>query len=382
MWNRYITTGVTLLLATTTNGPPVAGDTRLVMGGHHKTGLGKRAEPGVPQTQPGQGAPPPALQPTATAPPVPPPGVTTRPGAPRTGAGGQHSPMGNGAVGQPPLRPIRGSTKAIGPKLKEEDGSPELLYELAGDYVGDKAETVGVSGSSTAGSATTSAPPHRAQWRITGNQSRSRSGDHSFTIPHFGPLSSLCTRAPGPVVMANENIRTTTSSSARRHPLGYENVGFTPEKPAAIGQADIMPATSSSCDYTYTPPPNTVIQAPNTALLYESSGDGKDPVAPVVADDSRTHQRNPRALPGTPHPATPGSANQPGLLYEYAGNGDPGAIGVQSTTTSFVTSYTTVPTSTATIQTTRLTLQKLGTGRHRHRGHILFSVSDINKHFN
>ncbi|CUS12858.1 unnamed protein product [Tuber aestivum] len=94
-----------------------------------------------------------------------------------------------------------------------------------------------------------------------------------------------------------------------------------PEKPAAIGQADIRPATTSSHDYDYAPssrtlPPNTATQTPNPALLYESSGDGKDLVAlPVIADDSHTTAS-----------ATPGPSQEPVLRYEYgAGDNYPGA---------------------------------------------------------
>ncbi|PUU80459.1 hypothetical protein B9Z19DRAFT_1063436 [Tuber borchii] len=311
---------------------------------------------------------------------------------------------------------------------------------------------------------------------------------------------------PGPVVMMNENTRTTTRSTATstsppaptgsgptlvhesidtqdpdaavikaaplshdlpstrkvhgRHgadlPL-YENVGPTSEKPAAIGPADSKSTTTTYTPLSNTLPPNTVIQTTNPALLYESSGDGKDPVAlPVIADSRTTTSATTGSsqgpslkyeygpgdnYPGAGVPApilptqtgptdtvhtsaqptgggpalkyefagaenqqssayistvtttvyqpqptqpppvlkyeyvgaenlvanppistttithtltttpAPGGAGQPGLLYELAGNGDPSPVDVQSTTTSFVTSYTTTtpPTSTTPI---------------------------------
>ena len=311
---------------------------------------------------------------------------------------------------------------------------------------------------------------------------------------------------PGPVVMVNENTRTTTRSTATstnlpsptgsgptlvhesidtqdpdaavikaaplshdlpstrkvhgRHgadlPL-YENVGPTSEKPAAIGPADSKSTTTTLAPPSNIPPPSTVVQTPNPALLYESSGDGRDPVAlPVIADSRTTtsattgsshgpslkyeygpgdsypgagipapilptetgstdtvhtsaqptgggpalkyefagaenqqssafistvtttvYQPQPTQPPpvlkyeyagaenlvanppiGTTTithtlitPPAPSGTGQPGLLYELAGNGDPSPVDVQSTTTSFVTSYTTttLPTSTTPI---------------------------------
>jgi len=411
-------------------------------------------------------------------------------------------------------------TKTVEPKQKEEDNVPELRYELAEDNAGDKPETVGVSRSSSRKSSTTTRVPTPPP--VTNNEQPApqqpggpvwvppqllyESVGGMIDTPVFYP-NIYPPPNPGPVVMVNENTRTTTGSTATstslpaptgsgptlvhesidtqdpdaavikaapllhdlpptrkvhsRHgadlPL-YENVGPTSEKPAAIGPADSKSITATYTPPSNTPPPNTVIQAPNPALLYESSGDGKDPVAlPVIADSRTTtsattgsshgpslkyeygpgdnypgagipapilptetgstntvhtsaqptgggpalkyefagaenqqssahistvtttvYQPQPTQPPpvlkyeyagaenlvATPPistttvthtlitPPAAGGAGQPSLLYEHAGNGgDPSPVGVQSTTTSFVTSYTTTTTTTPTSTT-------------------------------
>jgi len=290
-----------------------------------------------------------------------------------------------------PTKPQK--TKTAEPKPKEEGDVPELRYELAGDYAGDKPETVGVSGSSSRISSSRTRIPTPPPVTNNGQPAPQQAGGAQFYNPQVWVPPQLLYESvggmidtpvfypnvyppPGPVVMVNENTRTTTGPTAtstkppapsrsgptlvhesidtqdpdaavvkaappphdpsptpkgrgrdstlgpsstlrkvRRHgptlgpshtdlPL-YENVGSIPEKPAAIGPAD-----------TYTPPSNTGTQSRNPGLLYESSGDGKDPVAlPVIADVSHTTTS-----------ATTGSSNGPALKYEYGpGDNYPGA---------------------------------------------------------
>jgi len=308
-------------------------------------------------------------------------------------------------------------TKPIEPKSKEGDGVPELRYELAGDRADGKPETVGVSGSSSRISSSTTRTPTPPPVTNNGQPAPQPARGAQFYNPTVWVPPQLLYESvggmidtpafypniypppnPGPVVMVNENTRTTTSPTAtstspptpsrsgpilshesidtqdpdaavvkaappshdppsksrsrdstlgpsstprkvRRHgsmpgsshtdshsqdpadlPL-YENVGSTPEKPAAIGPADSGSTATSSSDFTRTPPsknppPNTGTQSRNPGLLYESSGDGKDPVAlPVIADVSRTTSS-----------ATRGSSHGPELRYEYGPGDDyPGA---------------------------------------------------------
>lgn len=273
-------------------------------------------------------------------------------------------------------------TKTVEPKPKEEDSAPELRYELAEDHAGDKPETVGVSRSSSRKSSTTTRAPTLPS--VTNNEQpalQQQPGGPQLYNPQIWVPPQLLYESvggmidtpvfypnvypnPGPVVMVNENTRTTTRSTATstilptstasgptlvhesidtqdpdaavikaaplsddlpstrkvhgRHgadlPL-YENAGPISEKPAAIGPADSKSTTTTFNPPSNTQPLSTVIQTPNPALLYESSGDGKDPVALPVIADSRTTTS-----------ATSGSSHGPSLKYEYGpGDNYPGA---------------------------------------------------------